>query len=192
MQQIVRDIWIIAGLCVCSACSDYTPKPRGYFRIEPPTPSYASLASEQLPYSFHVSSLARVELPAAGSPEGWLTVSYPSLGAKLYCSYLPVSRLSLGQVIHESNELVTRQAKYPQYVELQVFTNPEEGVYASLFESVGGGAVPIQFTLTDSARHFFRGTLLYDRPLNADSLAPVTRYLREDVVELIQSFHWKK
>ena len=39
---------------------------------------------------------------------------------------------------------------------------------------------------------FFRGALYYDCIPNADSLAPVTRYLKQDIVELIQSFEWKK
>jgi hypothetical protein len=45
--------------------------------------------------------------------------------------------------------------------------------------------------LTDSVSRFFRGALLYDCAPNADSLAPVTRYLQADIMELIQSFRWK-
>ena len=56
----------------------------------------------------------------------------------------------------------------------------------------GESASPLQFMLTDSVSRFFRGALYYDCVPNADSLAPVTRYLKQDVVELIQSFNWKK
>jgi hypothetical protein len=55
----------------------------------------------------------------------------------------------------------------------------------------GESASPLQFMLTDSASRFFRGALFYDTRPNADSLAPVTAYLQEDVTELIQSFRWR-
>ena len=69
---------------------------------------------------------------------------------------------------------------------------PEASVYGSLFMLDGESASPLQFMLTDSVSHFFRGALYYDCIPNADSLAPVTRYLKQDIVELIQSFEWKK
>ena len=65
-------------------------------------------------------------------------------------------------------------------------------MYGSLFMLDGESASPLQFMLTDSVSRFFRGALYYDCIPNADSLAPVTRYLKQDIVELIQSFKWKK
>ena len=75
---------------------------------------------------------------------------------------------------------------------MQAYSNPEASVYGSLFMLDGESASPLQFMLTDSVSHFFRGALYYDCIPNADSLAPVTRYLKQDIVELIQSFEWKK
>ena len=44
-------IGIVGGLllALCVSCTEYTPKPRGYFRIEPPVPSYQTLPVEDLP-----------------------------------------------------------------------------------------------------------------------------------------------
>ena len=50
----------------------------------------------------------------------------------------------------------------------------------------------VQVMLPDSVSYFFRGDLCYDCIPNADSRARVTRYLKQDIVELIQSFEWKK
>ena len=43
-------IGIVGGLllALCVSCTEYTPKPRGYFRIEPPVPSYQTLPVEDL------------------------------------------------------------------------------------------------------------------------------------------------
>ena len=88
--------------------------------------------------------------------------------------------------------MVVRQAKYPDRIREQAYTNPEASVYGSLFMLDGESASPLQFMLTDSVSRFFRGALYYDCIPNADSLAPVTDYLKQDVIELIQSFNWKK
>lgn len=174
------------------SCTEYTPKPRGYFRIEPPKARYQALPLDSLPYTFNVSQLVTVELPPVGSPEGWINLSYPSLGVKVYCSYLPVTRSTLQTAAVESRSLVSRQAKQANAVKEQGYSNPEEQVYGSLFLLDGESASPVQFMLTDSVSNFFRGALYYDCVPNADSLAPLTDYLRQDIIELIQSFSWKK
>lgn len=183
-------------ILLCVSCSrstkEYTPKPRGYFRIELPQASYQVLPLDSLPYSFNVSQLATVELPEAGSHEGWINLSYPSLKVKVYCSYLPVTPSKLQTMEDESRLLVSRQAKQANAVKEQAYSNPGERVYGSLFLLDGESPSPVQFMLTDSVSHFFRGALYYDCVPNADSLAPVTDYLRNDIIELIQSFTWKK
>jgi gliding motility-associated lipoprotein GldD len=186
-------ICTLVGVCIGSlACSPYTPKPRGYFRIEPPAPVYVTLSPGHLPCTFHVSTLTTVEPLPPNAPAGWINLSYPTLEAKIYCSYLPVTPSTLGRVMNESRALVSRQAKDVRKIREQAYEHPAEGVYALLYESDDASASPIQFVLTDSVANVFRGALLYNRVSNADSLAPVTHYLKADVMELIRSFHWKK
>lgn len=184
-------IWVLlTGLCF--SCLEYTPKPRGYFRIEPPVSSYRQLPLDDLPYTFQISSLAEVELPPVGDPAGWINISYPSLSAKIYCSYLPVQPATLGVAMNESRELVVRQAQNAHSIAEQAYSNPEKQVYGYLYQLDGASVSPIQFTLTDSVSRFFRGSLLYDHRPNSDSIAPVTHYLKDDIMELIQSFNWRE
>lgn len=179
-------------LLSCVSCTEYTPKPRGYFRIEPELANYKMLSADDLPYAFNVSGLAKIQLPPAGEPTGWINIGYPSLGATIYCSYLPITPSTLSQAQDECRALVVRQIRRQSDIEEKAYANPTEQVYGSLFLSDGESASPIQFMLTDSVSHFFRGALYYDCISNADSLAPVTQYLCEDILELIQSFSWKK
>lgn len=194
MKQMLSGMVLFLSLmgASCSSSTDYMPKPRGYFRIEPPQARYQVLPLDSLPYSFHVSQLVTVELPEAGSPEGWINLSYPSLNVKVYCSYLPIIPTTLPTAENESRLLVSRQAKQANAVKEQAYSNPEERVYGSLFLLDGDSPSPVQFMLTDSVSRFFRGALYYDCVPNADSLAPVTDYLRRDIIELIQSFSWNK
>jgi gliding motility-associated lipoprotein GldD len=180
-------------MCAGFSCTHYTPKPRGYFRIELPPPVYTRLLPESIPCTFNISSLAVAEdSPAAEAYVRWINLSYPSLGAVIYCSYLPVTSATIVAVGDESRELVVRQARNGGRITQQAYENPEANIYAMLYESGGDSASPLQFTLTDSVANFFRGALLYDRIADADSLAPVTQYLKTDIMELIQSFIWKK
>jgi gliding motility-associated lipoprotein GldD len=177
-------------MCAGLSCTHYTPKPRGYFRIEPPSPVYAEFSPGNLPCAFNISSLAGAEFSPA--VEDWINLAYPSLGAVIYCSYLPVTASTLATVGDESRALAVRQVRNGGRITQQAYENSKSNVYALLYESGGDSAAPIQFALTDSVSHFFRGALVYDRVADADSLAPVTQYLKADIVELIQSFSWKK
>lgn len=179
----------LLGLCL--SCSEYTPKPRGYLRIDPPAPSYRALPLDELPYTFNISSLPEIELPPAGDSAGWINLSYPSLGAKIYCSYLSIQPSALGVVMEESRRLVVRQSQDAHSITEQAYNNPGKRVYACVYQLDGASVSPVQFTLTDSMYNFFRGSLFYNRRPNGDSIAPVTHYLKNDIIELIQSFNWK-
>ncbi|MCC8144169.1 MAG: gliding motility protein GldD [Tannerellaceae bacterium] len=178
-------------LVIYTGCVDYTPKPKGYFRIEPAEAVYQPFLLEELPYTFDVSRQATVEIPPVDSLTGWLNLSYPELAVKIYCSYFPLNFSSLEEVEAESRELVLRQARQVHRVHEQEYSDPERSVYATLFLLDGESASPVQFLITDRQKHFFRGAMYYNCSPNADSLAPVTNYIRKDIIELIQTFNWK-
>ncbi|MDR1623513.1 MAG: gliding motility protein GldD [Tannerellaceae bacterium] len=182
---------LICALLLSLSCSEYTPKPRGYLRIEPPVPSYRALPLDELPYTFNISSLPEIELPPAGDPAGWINLSYPVLDAKIYCSYLSIQPSTLSVVMEESRKLVARQSPNAHSITEQAYNNPEKRVYAYVYQLDGASVSPIQFTLTDSMSNFFRGSLFYGQRPNGDSIGPVTHYLKNDIIELIQSFNWK-
>lgn len=168
-------------------CTDYSPKPRGYFRIEPKKATYVPLALQSLPYSFDISREAKIDIPAG--EKGWINLVYPELHATVYCSYLQRKQIRLS--LQDSYRLVNRQQRI-QDVQEKVFENPEKQVYGSLFLLKGDCISPIQFHLTDSTRRFFRGAVYYASVPKADSIAPVTRYLIQDVTHLMETFDWKE
>lgn len=176
---------------VVSCTGNTTPKPRGFPRIELPTAQYNTFATDELPYSFAVSRQATIELPPADSAVRWMNIDYPRLNAKIYCSYQPITPRELDEHTHASTLLSERAAKNAHAITEKAFENQEQQVYGTLFLLEGDAASPIQFMLTDSVSHFFRGALYYKYNTNADSIAPVTSYLQKDILELIQTFYWK-
>lgn len=191
----MKRIW--GGCCaclaaLCLACVDYTPKPRGYVRIEPAVAAYQLFDLPELPFLFEVSQVAKVELPEEQQALPMVNLSYPSLHAKIYCSYLPITRASFPEAEAESRRLVYRlSATTSDRIQEKAYAHPEVKVFGSLFLLEGNTASPIQFLLTDSTTHFLRGALYFDCRPNADSLAPAIDYLWRDVIELMQTFRWR-
>lgn len=173
------------SLILMVSCAEYTPKPRGYFRLEPTQAVYLKLPVSDLSYSFSISEKVTVELPE--EQQGWINLNYPEFNATVYCSYLPVEG-KLTELTDETLKLVERMG---QPFNASAYENPDTRVYGIFFDINGDIASPIQFYLTDSLSHFFRGALYYHAIPNTDSIAPMTDYLRKDMIELVQTFSWK-
>jgi len=184
---------LLALLCLSFSCANsYTPKPRGYLRIEPPAARYIRFQAGELPFSFAVSQQVIIELPPTDSAGRWMNIDYPALHAKIYCNYHPVTPQTLREHTNECIRLVERASERADAISEKSFENREDGVYGALYLIEGESSAPIQFMLTDSSSYFFRGALYYPFKPNADSIAPVTAYIEKDIAELMQTFHWER
>ena len=70
---------LFLGIC-CISCVEYTPKPRGYVRIEPSKAQYKPLDLSYLPFNFDVSQTAVHR--GAGSKEGCYGLEYLVSGVR--------------------------------------------------------------------------------------------------------------
>jgi len=71
-----------------------------------------------------------------------------------------------------------------------VINNKEQRTYGILYDLKGNTASAVQFYITDSTRHYLRGSLYFESEPNADSLAPVIEFFREDIIHLIETLKW--
>ena len=63
-------------------------------------------------------------------------------------------------------------------------------VFGNVFDVEGAVASPLVFYMTDSTKNFLYGALYFSAEPNADSLAPVTTRLREDLRHLVGTLRW--
>ena len=70
--------------------------------------------------------------------------------------------------------------------------NTENRVYGILYDLKGNTATAVQFYVTDSVNHYLRGSLYFSAEPNADSLAPVISFFRDDIIHLIETLKWKE
>jgi gliding motility-associated lipoprotein GldD len=181
---------IISLLCACSEEEITMPRPRGYYRIDLPEKAYQKFESE-CPYTFEFPKYTTVQIDTTRRMEKcWANLSFPIQHATVYLSYKDVQS-NLNQLFEDSRNLAYKHAAKASQIEEYTVNIPEKKVYGIIYEIGGNAASSIQFHISDSASHFLRGSLYFYAAPNADSLEPVTSFIRSDIEHLIQTFQWK-
>lgn len=178
-------------LSVSISCKkNHTPKPRAYFRISFPAKVYKPLQMP-LPYSFEVPVYSTTGTdPLNPDQPNWITVEVPGNHAQIHLSYKKINN-NLDTYIEESRTLAYKHSQKASAIEEQIFTNPLQKVYGTIYSIKGNVASPMQFYLTDSSKNFLRGSLYIKEIPNIDSLQPVIGFLSQDVIQLIKTTKWK-
>lgn len=191
MSRIVFAL-LISALFAASCSEPQSPKPKGYFRIEIPKNNRTKVvAHSKLPYTFAVPEQCVISFDSAKAKSGSLIISYPRYHAQILCTYSAIDAKKFRSVTEESRQFVYRHSVKADAISEKLFEHPEQHVYGIFYDLKGDVATPCQFSLTDSSRHFFRGALYFDCVPKADSLAPVVKYIKANVLDLMQTFQWK-
>lgn len=166
------------------------PRPYGYFRIDLPHNQYKQYAPTGFPYSFDMNNTSRITERPTPNDKYWIDITYPALKATIYISYKPVNKQLL-ELTEDTRKIVYKHSVRADAISEYPFANGDKKVFGILYELSGNVASPIQFVLTDSVKHFFRGALYFESTPNSDSIAPVTQYVMKDIARLMESFEWK-
>lgn len=184
---LIFSVFLLATSCK----ENSTPRPYGYFRVDMPAHDYKVFNQNNYPYSFEFSNSAKIIPRSEIGEQYWIDIQYPSLNANIYCSYKPV-RSDLFRLVEDTRSIVYRHLIKADDIAEIPYENPEKRVYGILYELSGNTASPVQFILTDSTKHFFRGALYFESVPNQDSIAPMSQYVLQDIMRLMESFEWKK
>jgi len=180
---------IILSLSSCVQTS--IPRPYGYFRVDLPKHVYRMIDTLNLPYRFDLPENAKLIQRDAKDDKFWIDIYYPKLNASIYCSYKPVKG-NLIDLLEDTRKIVYKHSIRADGIGEKVYNHPEKNVHGILYDLKGNTASSVQFVLTDSLHHFFRGALYFNNVPNKDSIAPMSNYIREDVIRIMESFEWKK
>jgi gliding motility-associated lipoprotein GldD len=183
---------MLAGLIFQTCTTEYSPKPRGYFYIELPEKHYVPLSVYSYPFSFDIPSGINLQEKVSANQGIWFDLCYPELHACIYCSYLDMRSRDFNGIIEDNYRLVYKQHTSKAItIGQQIFPYAGKQVYATLYTLNGDIATPLQFMITDSIRHFFRASLYFECIPNQDSLRPVINFIRDDILQIIETFQWK-
>jgi len=187
---------LFALVVVIMGCKqDYTPKPRAYYRIDLPKKEYQQLADDY-PYSFDYPIYARIN-PYQGkwkntdTADYWINIEFPQFKSRVHLTYKTVKN-NLANLIEDAHTYAYKHSIKADAIIQSEYFNSLTKVYSVLFDIKGNTASSVQFYATDSVSHFLRGALYFDCEPNKDSLAPVTEFLRTDLIKMIESLTWRK
>jgi len=184
---------LLAAIAVLSSCSNspYTPKPRGYFRIDLPEKQYV-LLDTAFPYSFEYPVYASLS-PDLHSPNEkyWLNINFTPFKATLYLSYKAIDG-NIITYLEDAHTLVTKHIPKADAIYDSLIVDRKRNVFGLTYEIEGNGAAsPYQFFLTDSTTHFLRGALYFNVVPNNDSLQPIIDFIEKDIEHLVETLQWK-
>ena len=177
----------------CGGSDVYTPKPKGYMRIDLPCKSYSVYDTAALPFLFERAAAATVDLKKNERRLKWVDLKYPELNGVIFLSYIPINSLKdLAGQVDTSYQLLSKHFGFSSGVDERQFVDERNKVYATTYRLQGQNvASTYQFWATDSTSHFLRGSLYIDCVPNNDSLAPVLEYLQQDLDHLLETLKWR-
>lgn len=190
---IVNCTLLIINCTLFTSCDNkqYQPKPKGYFRIDFPEKEYVRLDTMKH-YTFEYPVYSKIT-PDYLSPQEkeWVNVEFPSHKGTIHISYKAVND-NLDIYLEDSYTMMSKHMSRAMGIRDSIIINPERDVYGLVYFLEGEGvASSLQFYLTDSIKHFLRGSLYFNVKTNNDSLAPVIDFITDDARHLIETLEWK-
>lgn len=181
-------IIILLAFATCSR--SYTPKPRGYLRIDFPEKGY-TLFDSACPYNFEYPVYSNIISDSGSITDPcWVNIEFPSFNGTIHISYKSVSG-DLDRFVEDTRNLAYKHTVRADAIRETLYTDPSRNVHGILYDIKGNAASSLQFFLTDSNVHFLRGSLYFNVIPDKDSLAPVIGFFREDIIHLMETLNWK-
>jgi gliding motility-associated lipoprotein GldD len=193
MKKLSESLICFLCLLLLAGCNDdFSPKPRGYNRIDLPSHEYQQL-KEDHPYTFEYSVHARILKDTSYIAEPhWVDIWYPEFRSNIQITYKSIKKekKTLDELINDSYKLKGGHHKKAFAVD-EAIIKTRSGKTATIFELEGEVPSQFQFFTTDSTTHFLRGAVYFRIATKNDSLAPVIEYMKRDVIHLLETLEWK-
>jgi gliding motility-associated lipoprotein GldD len=192
LSFFIFHLFVFIFLFSCN--SEYSPKPRGYFRIDFPEHVYQTFNQPEFPYSFQYPVYGNIIRDTAffgDKPENpyWINIDFPRFHARIYMSYKQVNG-NFDKLREDAYKLTYKHTYKASSIEDSLISTPL-GVHGIFFNVGGNAATAKQFFISDSTQHFLRGALYFDTTPNSDSLGIVNAFLQVDMNHLINTLQWK-
>lgn len=186
--KIVLFLLFVSFLNSCD--NPYSPKPRGYFRIDLPEKIYQEFDTT-FPYHFEYPVYAEISNdPHSPQENYWININYLPFKATLHLSYKAIDG-NLIDYLEDAHKMVVKHIPKADAIYDSLVVDRDRQVFGLIYELEGSGAAsPYQFFLTDSVSHFLRGALYFNTVPNNDSLEPVIDFLTSDIDHLIETLEW--
>lgn len=181
-------------LLILSACqsNDYSPKPKAYYRIEFPKKQYIEF-NQPVPFNFEYPTYASIEQDKSrDAQKDWYNLHFKQFNGFLHLTYYDVSgKGEYDEMVEDARKLAFKHTIKATAIDQKVINYPDRRVYGIYYAIEGNTASSVQFFLTDSAKHYFRGALYFNERPQYDSIEPVVKFIKKDIDKMISTFKWR-
>jgi gliding motility-associated lipoprotein GldD len=191
-----RYFFLFLSVCLLAfaACNNnsYTPKPRGYFKIDFPIKSY-QVYDDNCPFSFEYPKYAKLLTDSStGTQPCWYNLTFPQFNGRIHLTYYDISsKKEYENLIEDARTFAFKHTVKANAIDQRVINHPDKKVYGIYYSIEGNTASSVQFFLTDSVKHYFRGALYFNERPQYDSIQPVVNFIKKDIDRMINTFKWK-
>ncbi|GGI23123.1 gliding motility lipoprotein GldD [Pedobacter mendelii] len=177
-----------------AACqnNDYSPKPNGYFRIIYPEKKYQTF-DNAAPFSFEYPVYAKMETDRGRNvKKDWYNLHFTQFNGFLHLTYYDVAnKAEYDEMVEDARKLAFKHTIKATAIDQKLINYPDRKVYGIYYAIEGNTASSVQFFLTDSTKHYFRGALYFNERPQYDSIEPVVKFIKKDIDKMISTFKWK-
>ncbi|WP_316755196.1 gliding motility lipoprotein GldD [Pedobacter aquatilis] len=172
--------------------NEYSPKPKGYFRIIYPEKKYQQFDGSA-PFSFEYPVYANMEADQGRNvKKDWFNMHFTQFNAYLHLTYYDVTnRAAYDEMVEDARKLAFKHTIKASAIDQKLINYPDRKIYGIYYAIEGNTASSVQFFLTDSAKHYFRGALYFNERPQYDSIEPVVKFIKKDIDKMISTFKWK-
>jgi gliding motility-associated lipoprotein GldD len=183
----------VISILISSCGSDYSPKPRAYFKIDLPEKKYQNY-SNNCPFSFEFPVYASVITDKNKNAKPcWMDVYYPQFNGRVHLSYQSFStRKQFDSLVEDARTFAFKHTVKATAIDEAMISYPEKRVYGIHYSIDGNTASSVQFFLTDSTNNYLRGALYFNEQPRLDSIQPVLDFIKKDIDHMIKTFKWQK
>ncbi len=192
----MRSLAVLALFCLllpaCGDNHDYSPKPRGFYRIEFPVKAYQTY-EDGCPFTFDYPKYAYVapDLEKEAKP-CWMNIKFLQFNGTLHLSYEHITdKQQFNKLIEEAHKFAYKHTVMAPSIDEALIYYPERNLHGIYYTIAGNAASSAQFFLTDSTKNYLRCALYFYNEPRLDSIQPVLDFVKKDMDVMIKSFKWK-
>lgn len=183
--------WFLLTTVLFTACKRETfPKPKAYPRIAYPTAQYQASEFKDVPVSFEYPTYATLEA-VKPDKKNWINLHFVQYDATLYMSFIQTPADKAESMIQAREKMAVEQAPEASEVRKEEFEATDKRFTGYFYLTDGDTPSPVQFILTNHRGLLFDGSLVFDGPVNRDSVASVVNGLTRDIRHLVETFRFK-
>ena len=200
----MRVLFLLSILILTIACTEERipfPKPRIYPKVIYPERNYVPFDEDYCAFTFEYPDYMVFEqdtllINQATKHPCWFTMNIPALNGSVHFTYTDISgdksNDKLYKIIQDSYTLSEKHNLKATGRTTEPILDREKELFGITYNVGGSVASPYHFVLTDSIQHAVWSSLYFSSRPNADSMAPIVEFVKEDLQRVIASFEWNE